>query len=73
MANRVKEHKALEALVNQHGMVVIRARKHYQIEKDGKFVATVSHSPSDQHFARQVVRDLVRKGHLPESAKGLKF
>ena len=73
MANRVKEHKALESLINQHGLVMVRARKHYQIEKDGKYIATVSHSPSDQNFARQTVRDLVRKGFLPAAVKNVKI
>lgn len=70
--NRVKEHKALAELIRPYGLTMERERKHYSIRKGDAYVATVSHSPSDQHFARQVIRDLVRKGYLPESVKGAK-
>jgi hypothetical protein len=71
--NRVKEHKALAELIRPYGLEMVRERKHYSIRKGAVYVATVSHSPSDQNFARQTVRDLVRKGHLPESVKGIKI
>jgi len=71
--NRVKEHKALETLIGRYGLEMVRERKHYSIRKGGNYVATVSHSPSDPHFARQTIRDLVRKGYLPEEVKGVKI
>lgn len=71
--NYVKEHKRLQALIESHGLTYERGRKHYEIRKGGQYVATVSHSPSDMHFARQAVRDLVRKGLLPDSVKAVKF
>lgn len=71
--NRVKEHKALADLIRPYGLEMVRERKHYSIRRGDAYVATVSHSPSDPHFARQTVRDLVRKGYLPESVKGIKI
>jgi hypothetical protein len=72
--NRVKEHKALESLIRQYGLTVERRRKHYVVEDSkGNAVTTISHSPSDPHFARQTVRVLVSRGYLPVSAKNVKF
>jgi len=71
--NRIKEHKALEELIRPYGLTMTRERKHYAIRKGDAYDATVSHSPSDPHFARQTIRDLVRKGYLPDSVKGVKI
>jgi uncharacterized protein YkuJ len=71
--NYVREHKALAKLVKDHGMVMVRARKHYAIEKDGKFISSVSHSPKSSTFAREVIRELVNKGHLPAELKNVKI
>lgn len=72
--NRIKEHKALADLIAPYGLTMVRERKHFSI-RDGKgnYVTTVSHSPSDPHFARQTIRQLVRMGRVPESVKGVKI
>ena len=71
--NRVSEHRRLEEFIKPYGLTMTRERKHYAIRKVDAYVATVSHSPSDPHFARQTIRDLVRKGYLPVSVKGVKI
>ena len=72
--NYTKEHKALQRLVEAHGLVYSRGTKHYVIsDRQGRRLACVSHSPNCQHFARQTVRELVLKGVLPKHVKGVKF
>ena len=69
-----KSHKALEVAIRPYGLVLVKERKHYAIrDQRGNFISSVSHSPSDPHFARQTVRELVKVGRLPEELKRVKF
>ena len=72
--NRVKEHKALAEAIAPYGLTMVKDRKHFSIrDREGNYVTSVSHSPSDPHFARQTIRQLVRIGRVPETLKGVKI
>lgn len=69
MNKRTKDfQKALKA----HRLELVEGGKHYRIEREGKLIATFSHT-GEQNCIRQCVRDLVRAGVVPESMKRLTF
>lgn len=54
------------------GLTVEHGGKHLKVRKDGALVATIS-GTSGPNTTRVNIRHLVAAGHLPESAKRLKF
>jgi hypothetical protein len=68
-----KPHKKLADVIGKYGLTLELGKGHYEIKKGGKYITSVSSTPSDPHFARQTIRCLVRDGHLPIEAKTIKF
>ena len=55
--------KVVRALVDR-GCEVVQGRKHYRVSRDGRLLASISVSPSDGNWVKQVERDLRRNGLL---------
>lgn len=69
-----KAHKKLAVVIGEHGLRMEKGGQHYVIRNaQNKVVGSVSTSPSDKYFGRQVIRQLVRDGLVPSSLKELKF
>lgn len=67
-----KAHKRLNEVLNGYKLSLVEGKNHMKVvDASGKYITSVSASPSDPYFARQTIRALVRDGHLPESVKKL--
>ncbi len=65
--------RAFDSLLADNGLRVVARGKHHGIETvGGKYVGSLSCTASDPYALRQAVRELVRSGHLPASAKTVK-
>ena len=73
MANFHKERRQLTKVLATYGLTIQDGSKHYDILKGNAKVSSLSHTPADSNAYRQLVRDLVRAGYLPEGCKRIKF
>ena len=70
----MKQHKALSELLRKYNLELEAGRTHHRVvTRQGKYITSVSSSPSDPHFGNQTVRTLVRMGALPAEAKKVKI
>lgn len=67
-----KRTKEFAKVMKGYGLTVEEGNKHFHIRKNGALVGTLAHT-GEQNVYRQVVRDLVRDGVLPQEVKRLKF
>lgn len=65
-----KRYKPLVDLITPYGYTLQPGKKHHRIvNQDGEFLAGVSSSPSDPNWYKNVVRVLIRGGHLPKGTR----
>lgn len=61
-----KEIKIILKIIKPFGYSVVAGKKHHKIvDKDGHCLIGMASSPSEPHWYKNVINDLIRRGLLP--------